>query len=127
MNAHEPEPNSKFLVVLSDVGFERLNSHGCMKGLLRHGKNLQCVDVDFGPLLRVKTRVAYSPAGTKEVKYMTVGLGLQYSDISFVLSADGQTAHELPHRPEGENHAASLNKGRSGNGGIEAHPKFGNL
>jgi hypothetical protein len=127
MNAHNSEPNSKFLVVLSDDGFERLNSHSCMKGLLRQGKDLQCVDVDYGPLLRVKTRVAYSPNGTNEVKYMTLGLSLQYSDVSFVLTADGKTVHELPGRPEGNHDCQHPGNGTNGHGGIETQHKFGRL
>jgi hypothetical protein len=127
MNAHHPEPDSKFLVVLSDDGFERLNSHSCMKGLLRHGKDLQCVDVDYGPLLRVRTRVAFSPNGTKEVKYMTVGLSLQYSDVSFVLSSDGQPVRELPGRNDGDQHGQHHGNGTPGHGGIETHQKFGSL
>lgn len=103
MNAREPDSKSRHLVVLTDEGFQRLNSHGFMKGLLKEGKNLHCIDVDYGPLLRVRTCVAYAPNDSKEVKHVTVGLSLQYSDISFVLSSDGQefrpsTApyHEIP-------------------------------
>lgn len=100
MVARETESKSKHLVVLSDHGFERLNAHSFMKGLLKEGKNLHCIDVDYGPLLRVKTCVAYSANGSKEVRFMTVGLSLQYSDISFVLSSDGQevrpSAGQLP-------------------------------
>ena len=92
----ESNAKPKHLVVLSDDGFQRLNAHSFMKGLLKEGKNLHCVDIDYGPLLRVKTCVPYAADGSKEIRFVTVGLSLQYSDISFVLSSDG---HEL--RPSG--------------------------
>lgn len=97
MNNSESDPKPKHLVVLSDDGFQRLNAHSFMKGLLKDGRNLHCVDVDYGPLLRLKASVAYSPNGSKEVRHMTVGLSIQYSDVSFVLSSDAKE-----HPPSGD-------------------------
>jgi len=90
MNTTESDPKPKYLVVLSDDAFQRLNAHSFMKTLLKDGKNIHCVDVDYGPLLRLKTSVAYAANGSKEVRFMTVGLSLQYNDVSFVLTSDPQ-------------------------------------
>jgi len=90
MNTTESDPKPKYLVVLSDDAFQRLNAHSFMKTLLKDGKNIHCVDVDYGPLLRLKTSVAYAANGSKEVRFMTVGLSLQYNDVSFVLTSDAQ-------------------------------------
>jgi hypothetical protein len=99
MDSTESDSKSKFLVVLSDDGFKRLNSHSFMKAVLKQGKNLRCVDVDYGPLLRVKASVDYAAEGTNEVRSLTLGLSLQYSDVSFVVSSDNNAKQVVPEPP----------------------------
>jgi hypothetical protein len=116
----ESDPRPMHLVVLSDDGFQRLNAHGFMKGLLKDGKNLHCVDVDYGPLLRLKASVAYSPNGSKEVRHMTVGLSIQYSDVSFVLSSDAKEQPPSGNQFQGVPTVSPLN-------GIKLEQKNGTL